>query len=359
MLVIEGALAVALVLAVSGFTRSDHAVALSVDGQQHSVETHVGTVGDLLSEEGVEVADRDLVEPSPEVSLADVDEVTVRHARQIQVVVDGQATQLWTTELTVDAALTQVGVRMADAEVSASRSARVPLSGTRVGVQMPDQVTVLHDQRRTTVVTTAQTVAEVLKESGVRLDANDTVNVGLRHAVETGLQIEVTRVGVQTKRAQYRIEVPVIRRASADHYEGYVKVVQQGRKGLGVVHTKIVRHDGIVVREREVDRHVVREPVRRIVVYGTKERPYQAPATGAEGLNWAALAQCESGGNPTAINSAGYYGLYQFALSTWYSVGGTGNPIDAGAEEQTYRAQVLYSRSGASPWPVCGPLLFS
>ena len=100
-------------------------------------------------------------------------------------------------------------------------------------------------------------------------------------------------------------------------------------------------------------------PTPRVVLYGTKERPYTAPSTGAADLNWAALAQCESGGNPRAVNPAGYYGLYQFALSTWYSVGGTGNPIDASADEQTYRAQVLYSRSGASPWPVCGPLLFS
>jgi resuscitation-promoting factor RpfB len=359
LLVVEGLLAVALVLGVSGFTRSDHAVAVSIDGEQQTVETHAQTVGELLIEQGVVVADRDLVEPNPDTPIADVDDVTVRHARPLQVVIDGQPTQLWTTELTVDAALAQLGVRVADAEVTASRSARLPLSGARVGVQTPDQVTVLHDQRRTTVVTTASTVSEVLREAGVRLDHDDQVNVGLRHQVESGLQIEVTRVGVRTTSSRYRIEAPLSRRADADRYEGYEKVIQAGRAGRGVLKTRVIRHDGVVVREVELKRDVLRQPVRRIVVYGTKERPYSAPATGAEGLNWAALAQCESGGNPRAVNSAGYYGLYQFALSTWYSVGGTGNPIDASAEEQTYRAQVLYSRSGAGPWPVCGPLLFS
>jgi resuscitation-promoting factor RpfB len=361
MLMIEGLLAVALVLGVSGFTRSDQAVALSVDGEQQTVETHAQTVGELLTEQGVVVADRDLVEPNPDTPVVDVDSdgVTVRHARPLQVVIDGEPTQLWTTELTVDAALSQVGVRMADAEVAASRSARLPLSGARVGVQMPDQVTVLHDQRRTTVVTTARTVSEVLREAGVRLDDDDRVNVKLRRQVESGLQVEVTRVGVRTTSSRYRIEVPVLRRADADRYEGYDRVIQPGRAGFGVLKTRVIRHDGIVVREIELKRQVRREPTRRIVVYGTKERPYSAPATGAEGLNWAALAQCESGGNPRAVNPAGYYGLYQFALSTWYSVGGSGNPIDASPEEQTYRAQVLYSRSGAGPWPVCGPLLFS
>jgi uncharacterized protein YabE (DUF348 family) len=224
---------------------------------------------------------------------------------------------------------------------------------------MPDQVTVLHDNLRTTVVTTASTVAELLREAGVRLGQDDLVNVSLRHAVETGLQIEVTRVDSKVQRERYRISAPIVRRADPDRYEGFEKVLQVGRAGVGVRETKIVRHDGVVVRQQELSRRVLREPVKKIVVYGNKERPYSAPATGAESLNWPALAQCESGGSPTAVNSAGYYGLYQFSLSTWASVGGTGNPITATPEEQTYRAQILYNRSGASPWPVCGPLLFS
>ena len=54
-----------------------------------------------------------------------------------------------------------------------------------------------------------------------------------------------------------------------------------------------------------------------------------------------------------------YYGLYQFSLSTWRSVGGTGKPTDHGAGEQTYRAKLLYMRSGAGQWPHCGKYLFT
>ncbi len=76
-----------------------------------------------------------------------------------------------------------------------------------------------------------------------------------------------------------------------------------------------------------------------------------------DGLNWAALAKCESGGNPHAYNAAGYYGLYQFSLGTWHGVGGSGSPSEASADEQTYRAQLLYKSRGRSPWPVCGRYL--
>ncbi|MBC7373663.1 MAG: transglycosylase family protein [Frankiales bacterium] len=80
----------------------------------------------------------------------------------------------------------------------------------------------------------------------------------------------------------------------------------------------------------------------------------------ADSLNWAALAQCESGGNPRAVNPSGTYrGLYQFSLQTWQGVGGQGDPIDASSGEQTYRAKLLYQRSGAGQWPECGRRLFS
>lgn len=68
-----------------------------------------------------------------------------------------------------------------------------------------------------------------------------------------------------------------------------------------------------------------------------------------------AIASCESGGDPTAVSSDGTYrGLYQFDYGTWESVGGSGDPAAASSAEQTYRAALLYSQSGSSPWPVCG-----
>ena len=62
------------------------------------------------------------------------------------------------------------------------------------------------------------------------------------------------------------------------------------------------------------------------------------------------IMQRESGGNPRAVNPAGYYGLFQFSPSTWAAVGGTGNPADASVEEQWKRARILYTQYGAQHW---------
>ena len=67
------------------------------------------------------------------------------------------------------------------------------------------------------------------------------------------------------------------------------------------------------------------------------------------------IASCESGGDPTIVSSDGTYrGKYQFSYETWASVGGSGDPAAAPEAEQDYRAALLYTASGSSPWPICG-----
>jgi hypothetical protein len=68
-----------------------------------------------------------------------------------------------------------------------------------------------------------------------------------------------------------------------------------------------------------------------------------------------AIAACESGGDPGAVDATGTYrGKYQFDMSTWSSVGGTGDPAAASEADQDARAAQLYAQSGSTPWPVCG-----
>jgi hypothetical protein len=72
-------------------------------------------------------------------------------------------------------------------------------------------------------------------------------------------------------------------------------------------------------------------------------------------LDWAALARCESGGDPHITDPSGRYGgLYQFDAHTWHSLGGHGLPQNASASEQTTRARTLFHERGTAPWPTCG-----
>lgn len=67
------------------------------------------------------------------------------------------------------------------------------------------------------------------------------------------------------------------------------------------------------------------------------------------------IAQCESGGDPTAVSADGTYrGKYQFRRDTWRSLGGKGDPAAAPEPEQDRLAAKLLAQRGTQPWPVCG-----
>jgi hypothetical protein len=69
----------------------------------------------------------------------------------------------------------------------------------------------------------------------------------------------------------------------------------------------------------------------------------------------AKIAQCESGGDPTAVSASGTYrGKYQFSRETWADLGGSGDPAAASEAEQDRMAAKLYAQRGSAPWPVCG-----
>jgi soluble lytic murein transglycosylase-like protein len=114
--------------------------------------------------------------------------------------------------------------------------------------------------------------------------------------------------------------------------------------------------------QQSIQAHKVERRYRALGAKGTRlvekaQRLARQPglAGGVSQSTLDAIASCESGGDPTAVDSSGtYYGLYQFDMGTWASVGGSGSPAAASPEEQSYRASLLYSRAGSSPWPVCG-----
>lgn len=80
-------------------------------------------------------------------------------------------------------------------------------------------------------------------------------------------------------------------------------------------------------------------------------------ASAASASDLARLRACESGGNYRINTGNGYYGAYQFDVSTWRSVGGTGRPDQASPATQDALASRLQAQRGWSPWPSCSAKL--
>lgn len=202
------------------------------------------------------------------------------------------------------------------------------------------------------VDTDATRAKALLEQHGVELNRQDQVELLRdghlvrskdRRELRDGDLVKVVRVWHKDHVRTVRWDHQTKTRTVSTLPPGKRKVAQKGRDGIRKIHVRAEVHNGKVV-DRDVHKRWERKPRPRVVLVGSR-------------LNWAALANCESGGNPRAVNPAGYYGLYQFDLGTWRSVGGSGMPNQASAAEQTHRAQILYSQRGRSPWPNCGRYL--
>ena len=187
-----------------------------------------------------------------------------------------------------------------------------------------------------------------------------------------------------------------VQQESGDLSEGETKVATAGVDGVVRTTYEVTTVGGKEVSRTPVAQVVVTQKVDEVVLVGTgaakkqESKPdqsqgqsqsqgqaqTQAPSESSGGSGgsasggsagttggevgddvWAQLAQCESGGNPKTNTGNGFYGMYQFTLETWQSLGGTGYPHEADAATQTAMAKKLQAQAGWGQWPGCADKL--
>ncbi|HEY7619102.1 MAG TPA: transglycosylase family protein [Solirubrobacteraceae bacterium] len=91
-----------------------------------------------------------------------------------------------------------------------------------------------------------------------------------------------------------------------------------------------------------------------LAALGLGSQPAAAAASASPDDTLARIAQCESGGDPSAVSADGTYrGKYQFDRATWRRMGGSGDPAAASEAAQDRIAAKLLAARGTAPWPNC------
>ena len=342
-------------------------VTVEVDGVAHDVSGFFTTAGDALSTAGVSVGAHDLVAPASDQRVASGDTVVVRTATEYDVTVDGNQTTAWSTAPSISGVL--AALPASASSMAADRSytrAEMPVAETG------ETIHVIADGTTTDIVaSSSEGTTAILEKAGVSAGPIDRVTLENKDGETT---LRVARVVRGTVSTTTEIPYETEEREDAEAEEGTEKTVQEGVAGSEVTEAYQETIDGNVTVSAVLSTTRT-EPTKRVVSKGTKAKKTEdtsassssgaassgssssgssaaAPAavSGDDAASWAAIAQCESGGNPSINTGNGYYGMYQFSLPTWRSVGGSGLPSDASVEEQTMRARMLQQRSGWGQW---------
>jgi resuscitation-promoting factor RpfB len=352
-----GAVALAVAATGVGYAAMSKNVTLSIDGKTEKIRTFGDNVGDVLRSEGISLSDHDVVAPGATSSVGDGATIAVKYGRPLDVKVDGNTNRYWTTATNVASALDQLGLRFANAKLSANRGATIDRSGMDLAVVTPKTLRVqLGDERTKKTTVTALTVRDALEELGEPADANDEVKPGLDATIQDGDRLVLTKVRVVERRVTEAVDFDTVKKQDAGMYSDQSRTVRAGRDGSRKVLYRVIFENGEVVKRDALRVNVLRAPVDAIVRVGTKERPAPTTSNYATGSSvWDRIAACESGGNWAANTGNGYYGGLQFNLSTWQSYGGSGRPDQNSREAQIAVAErVRDAEGGYGAWPVCG-----
>ncbi|WP_167198436.1 resuscitation-promoting factor [Brevibacterium pigmentatum] len=371
-------------------------VTLEVDGQAEEIRTFGGTVGDILDSHEIDVDKRDQVKPGVGTKVDRDMTITVNTAKKVALSVDGKETNEWTNANTVGQALADLGVDAKGADLNAKASQRLKDQGNDIEVTTAKNLTVVADGKDHKVSAAVGTAKEALKDTGVKLDKDDFLSVPMSAEVSDGQVLTVNRVKNDTVKDKQPIKAEVETKKSDSLYEGETKVETEGKDGEKQVTYKVKTINGEEVKKEKKDEKVLSEPKTKVVIQGTKKKEEPADTGGSDsgdsgdsgsgdsgdsggdsstgggsgsgggdmstaeikamlggpGSRWYQIAECESNFNPRAVNQSNnaHFGLFQFKLQTWQSMGGSGNPIDASPQEQFDRAKKLQAEAGWGQW---------
>jgi len=376
------ALVIALVAGGGVITSAHKNVTLTVDGQQQEVGTLAGSVEGALDSAGLTVNEHDTVAPAIDTAISDGSQIVVERGRLLTLTIDGQTREVWTTATTVEEALAELGQNPAAYKLSADRNREIPIDGLAVSADTLYNANVsVGGAAASAVQTSAKTVGDLLTEQGVVVGPEDAVHPGVAAPLTDGLVIEVTRIATTSVTEEVEVPQPADQQVEDDSLDaGTSNVTQQGAPGKDSVTYQVVTTNGQQTAKNEASRTPITAAQPTIVTVGTKEAPVarssssggsssssssssgssgssSAPASsGSSGINWDAIANCESTNNWSINTGNGYYGGLQFDSGTWLSNGGgqyAPRADLATKEEQIAVAENTAASRGTSPW-ACG-----
>lgn len=357
------AIGCAFVVAVITFSTIPSAAADSrtvriyVDGTEQVVSTQAETVGEVLKRLDIKTTDDDFIEPAHE---TEIDQngfhINVFRARPVMVIDGDIEHRIYTAHQSPQLIAKEAGLTVYDEDLYTLEAAQdfveEEFVGQKLIIDRATPVNLFFDGEQVTKRTHLKTVKELLKEQGVSVGENDTLNVKESDLLTPDMNVIITRVG--RKLVTINEGIPFEKRVIYDSTQAidWQQLEQPGAAGLRVVTYEVVEHDGTEVARTQIQSVVKTNPVEEIMKRGNKPS-----FSGSFAQALTKLRACESGGNYANKRNPSYRGAYQFGYGTWNNYGGYYDPADAPASVQDQAAYNLYQRRGWQPWPSCGASL--
>lgn len=247
-------------------------VTLSLDGKEKQVKTHSATVKELFEQEEIDINEKyDLIEPGLDTKIKNGMKIVWKPAKQITLDVDGEQENIWTTKSTVEEVLSEQRIIIdEDSEITPALTEKVT-EKMNIVVKNPLEIELIVGGKEQKIVTTAQSVAELLEEQKIKLNKLDRVKPNKDAKITEDVVVEVIRVEKKTEVVEETIDYKTTTRKDSSLPKGKEKVIQAGEKGKIKKEFEVTLENGKEVKRTLRNEEKIKESKDRIVAVGTKQ----------------------------------------------------------------------------------------
>jgi uncharacterized protein YabE (DUF348 family) len=258
-------------LGFSFYEGTKKTVALTLNGQDKVVQTHAQTVEEVLKELGLTINSNDYLFPSVKTKVKDNFEIVWKQAKQVDIVKDNEKKTVWTTADTVAELLKEQKISLIEQD-DISAKPEDPISDKMsIEINKALYLTFIDGSKKAQKVwSTSATVADFLTQQGITLKKLDRVEPSLQEKVEQNAVIKVIRVEKVTDVVEEPINFAVVTKKDTNLAKGKEKIVKEGKNGLKTKKFEVVLENGKEVSRKLVSEKTVREKEDKEVAIGTR-----------------------------------------------------------------------------------------
>ena len=187
---------------------------------------------------------------------------------------EGKFKKVVTVSGTVGDALEKSGIKLKDGDKLSVNKSVLVTENTRVDINRAFTVTLISDGRKQKLRTTECTVEEFLKNAGVRVGEDDIVTPKLTKKLTKETKVQVKRVTYKETKKTVAIKYETEVEYDDSMYEEQYKIKREGKDGKQVNYYKEKYVDGKYVSRELVKKEVRKDPVSKIVVWGSRPSLY-------------------------------------------------------------------------------------
>ncbi|MCM3676352.1 ubiquitin-like domain-containing protein [Peribacillus simplex] len=270
------AILVSTALGILIYQGTKDTVTIMLDGKKEVVRTHAATVNDMLEDLEITVQAADYVHPSRATKVDDDLEVVWKPAQKIVMVQDGKRKEVWSTADTVDELLKDQDLSVKEQDkITPSKSTKLK-ANMEVAIDKAFSLKLVVGGDEKQVWSTSTTVADFLKQQGVKLNDLDRVEPELTEKVEAENTVNVVRIEKVTDVVEEPVDFAVITKKDDSLSKGKEKIVKEGKDGLVSKKYEVIKENGKEVKRELLSEKVVNKKQDKVVTVGTRTTVAQA-----------------------------------------------------------------------------------